>query len=159
MYRKPAYKPFSNSLYNKYDEPARAFVKKIYNDLGIIAQDNPDKYGIDLILYKDNNKIGYAEVECCASWNMPIYPYKSLHVPIRKEKFFKLDLPSEYWQVSNTFSRALHIDGEQILKSPVIVVPNKYVLSNERFYDVELNIMSSYNRGLMISREDLSFAF
>jgi hypothetical protein len=148
-------KPFSQKLCDKYDEPARNFVKKFYNDLGIKAIDNHDKYGVDLILLRDNIKIGYAEVEVCVAWNAPMYPFKTYHVPIRKAKFFNLDMPTEFWAVSNTLSRALHIDGNVILESPQVIVPNKYVLSNERFYEIELNLMQRYNKGLLISLEEI----
>lgn len=156
MYKnKSGYKPFSQKLCDKYDEPARNFVKTIYKNLAIIAQDNPDKYGVDLVLYKDGIKIGYAEVEVCVGWNAPMYPFKTYHVPVRKAKFFNLDMPTEFWAVSNTLSRALHIDGNVILNSKQIIVPNKYVLSNERFFDVDLNFMTSYNKGLLISMEEV----
>lgn len=148
-------KPFSQKLCDKYDEPARNFVKKFYNDLGIKAIDNHDKYGVDLILLRDNIKIGYAEVEICVGWNAPMYPFKTYHVPVRKAKFFNLDMPTEFWAVSNTLSRALHIDGNVILESPQVIVPNKYVLSNERFYEIELNLMQRYNKGLLISLEEV----
>ena len=148
-------KPFSNSLFNKYDEPGRAFIKNIYKDLGITAIENHDKYGVDLILLRDNIKVGYAEVEVCVAWNTPIYPFKSYHVPLRKARFFNLDMPTEFWAVSNNFTRALHIDGNVILESPQIIVPNKYVLSNERFFDVDLNFMTSYNKGLLVSLEEV----
>tara|TARA_R110002126_G_scaffold127676_1_gene270025 strand:- start:560 stop:1051 length:492 start_codon:yes stop_codon:yes gene_type:complete len=148
-------KPFCQKLCDKYDEPARNFVKKFYNDLGIKAIDNHDKYGVDLILLRDNIKVGYAEVEVCVGWNSPMYPFKTYHVPLRKGKFFNLDMPTEFWAVSNTFSRALHIDGNVILESPQVIVPNKYVLSNERFYEIELNLMQRYNKGLLISLEEV----
>ena len=148
-------KPFSQKLCDKYDEPARNFVKKFYNDLGIKAIDNNDKYGVDLILLRDNIKVGYAEVEVCVGWNAPMYPFKTYHVPVRKAKFFNLDMPTEFWAVSNTLSRALHIDGNVILESPQVIVPNKYVLSNERFYEIELNLMQRYNKGLLISLEEV----
>lgn len=148
-------KPFSQKLCDKYDEPARNFVKKFYNDLGIKAIDNHDKYGVDLILLRDNIKVGYAEVEVCVGWNAPMYPFKTYHVPVRKAKFFNLDMPTEFWAVSNTLSRALHIDGNVILESPQVIVPNKYVLSNERFYQIEINLMQRYNKGLLISLEEV----
>ena len=64
-------------------------------------------------------------------------------------------MPTEFWAVSNTLSRALHIDGNVILESPQVIVPNKYVLSNERFYQIELNLMQRYNKGLLISLEEV----
>ena len=155
MYKnKSVYKLFSQKLCNQYDEPARTFLKSVYKDLGIVARDNIDKYGIDLILFKDGIKIGYAEVETCAGWTGPVYPFKTVHVPIRKAKFFNLDMPSQFWVISNTFTRGLHIDGEKILASPIIIVPNKYVLSNEKFFDVELKSMSMISKGLQISMDE-----
>lgn len=151
-----SYKPFSQILCDRYDEPARAYVKNVYNELGIRAVDNPDKYGVDLILFENNIKIGYAEVEVIAGWNGIQYPFKSVHVALRKAKFFNLDLPTEFWAVSNTFFRALHIHGEKILISPIVKVPNKYILTNERFFDVPLNFMTHHGKGVVVSMNEIN---
>ena len=135
-------KQFDQSLHDQYDEPAKDFVKKYYHELDIQAVDNPDRFGVDLILYKDTIKIGYAEVEVCAGWTGAIYPFKTYHVPIRKSRFFNLDLPTYFFSISNTFLQALYINGDEILSSPIIEVANKYVPKLEQFFDIELSKMT-----------------
>lgn len=144
-------KVFDQSLHDQYDIPSRNFVIKFYDELGIQAVDNFDKHGVDLILYKNGIKIGYAEVECCAGWTGATFPYKNYHVPQRKAKFFMLELPTEFFAVSNTFTRALHIDGEKILSYPLSIIPNSNVLSGEKFFEVDLKSMTLYGKKLMIS--------
>jgi len=135
-------KQFDKSLHDRYDEPAKDFVKNYYNEQGIKAVDNPNKYDVDLILYKDTIKIGYAEVEVCAGWTGAIYPFKTYHIPIRKSRFFNLDLPTYFFSISNTFLQALYINGDEILSSPIIEVPNKYVPKLELFFDIDLSKMT-----------------
>lgn len=135
-------KVFDQTLHDQYDVPAKDFVKNYYHEQGIKAVDNVNKYDVDLILYKDGIKIGYAEVEVCAGWTGAIYKFKSYHVPIRKARFFNLDLPTYFFAVSNTFTQALYINGDQILSSPIIEVKNKYVPKLEQFFDIELNKMT-----------------
>jgi hypothetical protein len=112
-------KKFDQVLHDKYDPPARAavaaWVKMKWN---VDAVDNPDKYGTDLILYKNDKKIGYAEVEV-RQWNPCLFP--TIHVPARKKHmievpktlFFALtqDMRHAYWIMGN---KALDFDTVEL---------------------------------------------
>jgi hypothetical protein len=144
-------KPFNSTLHSKYDEPTKYFVKKYYHEQDIQAVDNPDIFGVDLILYKDGIKIGYAEVECCVGWNENNYPFNTYHIPLRKTRFFNLELPTEFWAVSNTFRQAFHINGDDIIYNTQIkIVQNKYNNKNEEFYDIDLRKLKHYKLVTMI---------
>ena len=55
-------KKFDQSLYDQYDDAGRKIVKNYFlHKLNIIAKDNPDQYGVDLILYRHDKAIGYAD--------------------------------------------------------------------------------------------------
>ena len=65
-------KKFDQVLHDMYDPPARKAVSNWIKAIwGMQVKDNPDKYGTDLILGRDNKRIGYAEVEV-RQWNPKI---------------------------------------------------------------------------------------
>ena len=82
-------KKFDQVLHDMYDPPARAAVSAwIKMKWGYQVKDNPDKYGTDLILGRDNKRIGYAEVEV-RQWN-PTCPFDTIHVPMRKKHMLEV---------------------------------------------------------------------
>ncbi len=86
-----ATKRFDKELHDTYDKFGRDVVKDYVSSFwGMEARDNPDRYGIDLHLYKDDLLIGYAEVEVRLSWKTVEFPYEDLNVPNRKKKLESL---------------------------------------------------------------------
>lgn len=128
-------KKFDRALFNKYDKFGKDIVKKFFKSKGYIAKDNPDIYGIDLILYKKEKKVGYAEVEVKKKWTSVEYPYNIMDIPKRKGKFFKTDLPSYFVMVNNEGTALQYINGQKILQSPIIRKDNCY-MKNEPFFRV-----------------------
>jgi hypothetical protein len=99
-------KKFDQELHDKYDPPARAAVAAwIEMKWGLQALDNPDIYGTDLIVHRDNKPVGFAEVEV-RQWENHC-PFNTIHVPVRKKHmletpktlFFALthDMSHAYW--------------------------------------------------------------
>lgn len=108
-----------------------------YSQHGIELQENPDKYGVDLIAYDDGNKIGYVEVEVRVSWKSDIFPFDSLHVPERKKKLLENDLHTVLVSVNCYGTRAFICDYRTVLASPLLESPNMYISKGERFYKVD----------------------
>ena len=132
-------KPFDKTLHDDYDEFGRSKVKTYFlNKYGIILKDNSDIYGVDLIAYKDDKKIGYVEVEVRASWNKDIFPYNSLNIPIRKEKLLKNNLKTYLVSVNKLGTYAFICSDNAILSSSIEESKNKYVSSGEFFYKLNL---------------------
>jgi len=84
-------KKFSQSLHDKYDPPARKAVTDwIKMKWGLECIPNPNVYGVDLIVLRGGNPVGFVEVEV-RGWAYCHYP--TIHLAQRKDKLFQQDLP------------------------------------------------------------------
>ena len=134
-------KKFSPSLHNKYDNFGREIVKKFVKDTwNLEAKDNPDQYGIDLVIYKGEKKVGYAEVEVRTNWKGLEFPFDELNVPERKGKLFNNDLPSLLFSVNQKGTALMYCTESVLLESRKEVSPNKY-LKNEKFFKIPIKKM------------------
>jgi hypothetical protein len=60
-------KPFSQDLYKDNDSKGKAAVSLYLTKLGYKIIEG-DTYGVDLLCYKDDKKVGYVEVEVRHNW-------------------------------------------------------------------------------------------
>ena len=125
-------KKFDQELHDKYDPPARAAVTAwIAMKWGFVCKDNPDKYGTDLVVYKENKPVGYAEVEV-RQWN-PHCPYDTIHVPVRKKHM--LETPKTlFFALSQDMTHAYWIKGNIALDFPCWEMKDD--TKHELYYDV-----------------------
>jgi hypothetical protein len=127
-------KPFNQKVHDACDPPAREAVSKyIKATWDMNAWHNPDQYAVDLIIEKNKELIGYAEIEM-RDWDH--CPFKTIHIPKRKDKLFNNDKRTIYFVVSRGMSKAWYIDTDVIKTSAVHEIPNKAVSQGEYFYDV-----------------------
>ena len=129
------HKPFDRDMFEKVDSLAREATKKYISSRGYEAIDNPNKYGADLIV----EGVCYVECECKLVWDSLNFPYKTIHLPTRKEKFTKLDMPCCFFIWNKQFSSAIKFTSSDVLKSPKKEVPNKEIKSGEYFFDLDVN--------------------
>jgi hypothetical protein len=127
-----ATKAFNPILFKENDRLARAAGKKYWQSLGYDVIDNPDRYGADLIV---DNKF-YCEVEIKKVWSGKEFKYDTLQVPERKKKFANLDMPCKFIVFNNEQSHGFLCEGETLMASPVVEVPNRYVYKGEFFFQV-----------------------
>jgi hypothetical protein len=127
-------KPFNQKVHDACDPPAREAVSRyIKATWDMNAWHNPDQYAVDLIIEKNKELIGYAEIEM-RDWDH--CPFKTIHIPKRKDKLFNNDKRTIYFVVSRGMSKAWYIDTDVIKNSSVHEIPNKAVSQGEYFYDV-----------------------
>jgi hypothetical protein len=127
-------KPFNQAVHDACDPPAREAISKyIKATWDMNAWHNPDQYAVDLIIEKNKELIGYAEIEM-RDWDH--CPFKTIHIPKRKDKLFNNDKRTIYFVVSRGMSKAWYIDTDVIKNSSVHEIPNKAVSQGEYFYDV-----------------------
>ena len=124
-------KKFDQALHDMYDPPARAavsaWVKMKWN---VDAKDNPNKYGTDLLLYKNGNLVGYAEVEV-RRWNP--CPYTTIHVPARKKQM--LEVPKTlFFALCQDMRHAYWIMGNEVFNFETMELMDEY--KHEAYYDV-----------------------
>jgi len=136
-------KPFNQKVHDACDPPAREAVSKyIKATWGMNAWHNPDQYAVDLIIEKDKELIGYAEIEM-RDWDH--CPFRTIHIPKRKDKLFNNDKKTIYFVVSRGMERAWYIDSQVIKDSAVAEIPNKAVSQGEYFYDVPTYLFTEVN--------------
>jgi len=152
-----ARKRFDPALYAENDEIARTFVKNILKGSGFQAMDNPKKRGVDLLIYKDSVHIANIECEIKRVWKTTEFPYESIQIPERKEKYTGLDKPTIFVMLNGDQTQYLAIKDKTLLASPKKEVPNKYVYQGEFFFQVSkdqvtfndlLKVLQEVNSGL-----------
>jgi hypothetical protein len=124
-------KKFDQALHDKYDPPARAAVTEwISMKWGLTALDNPDIYGTDLIIYRGNVPVGFAEVEV-RQWNP--CPYPTIHVHVRKKHM--LEVPKTlFFALTQDMKHAYWINADKVLSFPTIEMRDE--TKHEAYYDV-----------------------
>lgn len=138
-----ATKRFDKELHDTYDKFGRDIVKSYVSSFwGMEARDNPNRYGVDLHLYKDDLLVGYAEVEVRLSWKTVEFPYEDLNVPNRKKKLLTQDMLTYFFSVNKDGTALFHCEAAAVLASEVKESRNKYVYQGELFYKVPLDRLS-----------------
>jgi hypothetical protein len=125
-------KPFDKELYATND-PAKEYVIEWLTSKGYKAQVNPDQYGIDLLVSKGNRHSGI-EVEVKHNWKGYMFPYRTVHVSLRKIKFFTND-DTHLLMLNDDWSCALSFTASQIRQAP-IVVKNTIYTKSESFMEL-----------------------
>lgn len=130
------YKKFDKELFNQNDLKSRSVVKHFFLSKNVVVDDNPNKYGVDLVSEDGNVQI---EIERRLAWVNEEFPYPRVNIPERKAKFFKTDKTS-YVIVSNDFSRIGVIPGKKLIKfinkKHLEESKNRFVGSGELFYKI-----------------------
>ena len=127
------FKPFDPQLYNKNDT-AKYDAIKYLEKLNKKAYVNPDQYGVDLIV----DDAVYCEVEVKHAWKGKEFPFSTLQIPERKTKFTKADKPVMFMVFNSDRSYAFLVKGDDVMKSPLKHVPNKY-MDDEMFFQIPVN--------------------
>lgn len=134
-----ARKRFDPQLYAENDGIAKEFVKNLLKGTAYQAIDNVKKRGVDLLIYKDSVHICNIECEIKRVWKESKFPYESVQIPARKEKYAILDKPTIFVMLNNTQSDYLAFTNKEMLASPKVEVPNKYVYKGEFFFQIDKN--------------------
>jgi len=133
------YKKFNQELHDRCDPPARQAVTDwVAMKWGLICKENPDKYAVDLIVYRKDQICGYIEVET-RDWGVRHCPYDTIHIAQRKEKLFT-NPGTLIFVTTRDFENAYWCTAEDVKGSPLIEVPNRAVKRHEYFYDVPIEL-------------------
>jgi len=131
-------KRFDRELYEKYDKLAKDNVIKLVDKRKYKIIENPKKRGVDLLVYKKGIHILNIETEIKKLWKGKDFKYTTVQLPERKEKFAKLEVPTLFIMFNSNQKSYLVIKDKDLLKSPKVEVPNKYVYRGEYFFQVPL---------------------
>lgn len=147
-----ARKRFDINLYEQNDKLAKESAIKLLDKRKYKIEENPKKRGVDLLVYNKGEHIFNIECEIKRVWTGKDFPYESVQFPERKEKFAKLDKPTLFIMFNKDQSAFLAVDSRDLVKSPKVEVPNKYVYSGELFFQVPLKKVSFNDVKSIISK-------
>lgn len=129
-------KKFDSRLYKKYDNKAKQYAIKLLNKNNIVATENIDKKGVDLIA-QNGKKTFYVETEIKLAINNKKFLYDTVRLTFRKSKYCQLDKPTLFILFSKTGSKYFCIWSDTVLASPIVKINNKY-MEKEMFYDIPI---------------------
>jgi len=127
-------KKFDPELHEKADEPAKTVTKYYCGRFGYDAEDNPNIYGVDLIV----PDVCYIEVERRFMWKGDKFPFASLHIPHRKRKFFNQDMPVLVFTWNYPLTKFIRLHEDVIKSSRVIEKSTEAMPEGEHFYEVDI---------------------
>lgn len=127
-------KKFDPKLHEKADEPAKTVTKYYVGRFGYDAEDNPNIYGVDLIV----PDVCYIEVERRFMWEDDKFPFASLHIPHRKRKFFNQDMPVLVFTWNHALTKFIRLHEDVIKTSRVIEKSTEAMPEGEHFYEVDI---------------------
>ena len=129
-------KKFNQALHDQYDPPARKAVTDwVKMKWGLECRENPNVYGVDLLVYRADKLVGYIEVEV-RGWDYCRYP--TIHLASRKEKLFQQDQPVLFFALTQNLKNAYWMKAELVKGCPLIEVKNTEVSAGELFFDVPI---------------------
>lgn len=131
-------KHFDRTLYQENDEIARNHVKRLFANSEYEIVDNPKKMGVDLLVMKDGVHVFNIECEIKRVWRGSNFPYDNVQFPERKEKYAVLDKPTYFFMFNDNQSNYVVVKDRDLLASPKVEVPNKYLYKGEKFFQVPL---------------------
>ena len=128
-------KYFDRDQFARHDAHAKEVARQFWINLGYDCIENPDEYGVDLLVEGKGRKFG-CEVEVKTRWHGPEFNYPTLHIPFRKKKFTKEKVT--FFVLNNARSHAAVVGRNDVVSSPVVTIPNKFVPAGDLFYDVNV---------------------
>lgn len=137
-------KKFDKDLYNKND-PAKNKAIEYFKTKDMSAIVNPNDYGVDLIV---DNKF-YCEVEVKHNWKGNNFSFPTLQIPERKKKFASInDMPVMFMVLNSEHTHAFLVNAKDVLRSPLVEVPNKYVEKEELFFQIPVKKLTKVRLGV-----------
>lgn len=132
-------KRFDSGLFQANDHVARQRAMYYLHTQGIIAEENPDQYGIDLLCSPPGSRTVHygVEVEVKRVWKGAVFPWLTVQLPERKLHYLHdVPFPVEYWIFNAELTHVIVIHEHSLGTAPVVVVPNKFVPAGEKFAQV-----------------------
>lgn len=130
-------KPFDSALFKANDGPAREAVLSWLARERPTWIENPDPYGIDLLLKWNGRVVLGLEVERRHNWRSgAVFPFATIHVPARKLKYASLGFPTYFMATNRPMTHGLVLPFAMIANMASVEVRNKYVEQGEVFVDV-----------------------
>ncbi len=138
-----AKKRFSKMLFEENDEMARCAVEKLKHHFGVDEfRDSRNRYTVDREGWRDEKHLMNVEVEVKHNWKQGLssFPYDTIHLPKRKEKYLGMDTPTYFVIFSSDMGGAIVFSDKTVEEyGKLKEVPNKFVPSGELFFNIPVN--------------------
>jgi len=135
-------KQFVEEQHALHDAEAKAIAQQFWIKLGYTCVENPDQYGVDLLVEGKGRKFG-CEVETKTRWHAPKFEFPNLRIPFRKQKF--TDDRVTFFVLNSGRTHAAVVSRQKLLKSPEVQVKNKMVPMGDFFYEIDLEDVEFIN--------------
>ena len=135
-------KYFDKSQYALHDARVKEVARQFWIKLGYNCIENPDECGGDLLVEGKGRKFGCA-VEVKTGWHGLKFNYPTLHIPFRKKKFTKGRIT--FFVLNNVRSHAAVVSRNDVVKSPIVKLPNKIVPMGNYSYEIVLEDVEFVN--------------
>lgn len=133
-------KRFDRELFDKYDKAAREATTSVLKAKGYDVVEHPDRYAQDLIAYMPLDDFEFhVECEVKRVWKEAQFPYDSVQLPQRKQKFF--DGKTRFFIWNEPLTHAATFWCNDIKHLEPVEVPNKYMFRDEYFYQIPLDMV------------------
>lgn len=133
-------KRFDRELFDKYDKAAREATTRVLKAKGYDVIEHPDRYAQDLIAYMPLDDFEFhVECEVKRVWKELEFPYDSVQLPQRKEKFF--DGKTRFFIWNEPLTRAATFWDNDVKGLTPVEVPNKYMFKDEYFFQIPLELV------------------
>jgi len=137
---KPVRKGFSKALFEENDGQAKRAARDLAATFGLDEiVENTQRYGIDLLGMSEGNVALGIEVEIKHGWKEGAFPFNTIHLPERKEKFCKEKMPVIFCILSKDLKQAAIFGKKTVLQAEKVEVPNRFVRSGEMFFDIPIS--------------------
>jgi hypothetical protein len=128
-------RPFNKDAYTASDTEVKKVIIPFLRNEGYDVYENPDTYGIDL-------SCNMFELEQRTIWEGNTFPFKTIHIPARKSKFFKFKL--YYFIVNKDMSYFLSVHSSTITKYKIEEVKRRDKTDSEYFYNIPISEFKLY---------------
>jgi hypothetical protein len=135
-------KQFVEEQHALHDAEAKAIAQHFWIKLGYTCVENPDQYGVDLLVEGKGRKFG-CEVETKTGWHGPKFEFPNLRIPFRKKKFTEDRVT--FFVLNSGRTHAAVVSRQKLLKSPVVQIKNKMVPMGDYFYEIDLEDVEFIN--------------
>lgn len=138
MSHKETRKAFCKDLHKAYDQLAKEASTKHLTSLGFNVMEPENIYIQDLIAEREDLSF-MVETEVKLVWRGDVFPYNTVQLPKRKEKFFIKETLFYIW--NKPLTHAATFWSPNIKHLEPIEVQNKYVSKGEFFYQIPIDLV------------------
>jgi hypothetical protein len=128
---------FDKESFARADAKAREATTSYLQSHGYIVYPHPDTYAQDLVAEKGDRKF-LVECEQKSLWRGQRFPFDSVQLPERKQKFFNERTLFFIW--NNEWDSAMVFWSHMIKDLEPVEVPNRRISKGEYFFQIPLDL-------------------